>query len=281
MNVSRIFRICLLVSVLSVQLAGRALAQIELNTKLEQVVFLQFEPVIAVTDVKSRIGQPVVFNSNPDGPNFYYEVRNEYGHELAPLPDVSAPEPVLVPAQADAGFTNNMLRLYPMSKPGFYSIQPCVTWMGKIYRGEKRHLEIVGGREVTRITGMVSEDKTFRTYVVLHVNRGQQDHILLRIDDEQANLCYGVFSLGRSVLNETPQLAVDASGNAHVLFQSAPRMYTHLSFSPFGTQIERQSFDRAYVDVALNSEPDGSIIAKGKPAPKSKTPLIQSILEKQ
>lgn len=278
MNFQALFHSSLLFAVLFAGWPVNGSAQIELDTKLEYVVYLQFEPIVAKTHVRSRIGQQIVYNSHPDGPNFYYEVRNEYGHELAPLPEVPAIKPVLVPAQADAAFTNNMLQLYPMAKPGFYSIQPCVQWMNKVYRGEKRHLEIVAGREVTRITGVVPSDRTSRTYSIFHLNRGQQDHIALRIDDEQANLCYGVFSLGRSVMNERPQLAVDAEGNAHVLFQAAPRQYAHLTYSPFGREMNRQFFGQNYQDIFLKSMPDGSINAQGRPASKPKIPMVESII---
>ena len=254
-------------------------AQIDLSTRLDHRIYLQFEPVVARTTVRSRIGQPVVLNSDATGPRFYYEVRNDFGHALARLPEVEPPPPVMMSAQGTLVFTNEMNRIFPMNQPGHYSIQPCVDWMGKTYRGEKRHLEVVTGREVSRITGVVPADDTTRTYMIFHINRGQQDHILLRIDDEAANLCYGVFALGRSVLNESPQLAVDAVGNAHILFQTAPRTYAHMIYSPFGARLEGQTFGQAYSHIQLQSQPNGRIEAVGQRAEKSPGPgMIDSIL---
>jgi hypothetical protein len=176
-------------------------------------------------------------------------------------------------------FTNDMTRLYAMGSPGQYTIQPCVDWMGKTYRGDKRHVEVVSGREITRITGIVPADNATRTYKIFHINRGHQDHILLRIDDESAGVCFGVYKLGRSVLNEQPQLAVDARGSAHILFQSAPRIYTHAIYSPRGDVEGFEVFDPGYSLVRLESQPNGSINAVGKRDTGPQPPMVNSVIE--
>jgi hypothetical protein len=257
-----------------------SIAQIELSTRLDHNVYLQFEPVLARTSVKSSIGQAVVFNSETgEGPRFYYRVNDDFGHQLPPLPDVKRPDPVLMPAQATIGFTNNMLHLYQLSKPGFFSIQPCVDWMGKTYAGEKQHIEVVVGREVMRVTGRVPSDGTTRTYKILHINRKQQDHILLRIDDEEASLCYGVFSLGRSVMSEKTELVVDGNGNAHVLYKTAPTVFNHLTYTPFGALVENRSFGEEYSVINLQTQPDGSVKSSGRVETQRGPKPVQSIID--
>lgn len=259
-----------------------ARGQLELAIRLDYRVYLRFEPIIARTEVKSRIGQPVVFNAGGNNPRFYYEVRDVDGHVLSPLPELAPPPPVLAAAQDDLIFTNDMTRLFAMRDPGQYSIQPCIDWMGKTYRGDKQHLEVVAGREVSRITGVVPDDGTTRTYMTFHINRGHQDHLLLRIDDEPANLCFGVFALGRSVMNVQPELAIDGSGRAHILFQSAPRTFTHAIYSPRGALVDSQTFGRDYSLVSLQSLPNGNIEAVGqRDAKREGPPVIDTILDKR
>lgn len=259
-------------------LVPSARAQIELSTTLDHTVYLQFEPVIARTQVKTGIGQPVVFNADETGPRFYFRVNDQFGHQMPPLPDAPKVPPTMVPAQATIGFTNNMLRVYNLTQPGFYSVQPCVDWMGKTYQGEKRHIEVVAGREVIRVTGSVPVDGSSRTYRILHINRRQQDHLLLRIDDEVANLCYGVFSLGRSVLNEKPALVVDASGNAHILFKASPQRSVHVTYSPFGLPLDQKAYGREFQTVSLNAQPDGTITSVGQIATDAGPVPVQSII---
>ncbi len=259
-------------------LAGTLHAQITLSTKLDYNVYLQFEPLLVRTTVKSGIGQATVYNSEPDGPNFYLRVNDEYGHQLPPLPEAPRPEPVMVPPQVTVSFTNNLIRYYNLSKPGFYSIQPCVDWMGKTYSGEKKHIEIVTGREVLRVSGRVPANASSRTYMIRHVNRMQQDHLLLRIDDENANLCFGVYPLGRSVMNEKPQLLIDSVGNAHILYKTSPYQSSHLSYSPFGQMIEKKDFGNEYNTLILRAQPDGSVQSTGSREGPAAPKPIESIL---
>lgn len=256
--------------------------QIELGVELPYRTYLQFEPVPARTTVRSLIGQPVIFNAGDGGPTFYYAVRDVYGSVLPMRPDVQPPEPLLMAAQGSAVLSNDMSRLYSMTKPGQYSIQACVDWMGKTYRGEKRHVEIVAGREITRITGVVPSDRSTRTYMVFHINREQQDHILLRIDDESAGVSYGVYPLGRSVLNEKPQLAIDAGGSAHILYQTAPRVYAHVVYSPHGSLMDTTMFGADYIHVKLESQPGGSITATGRRVDPDVTgpAVVETILDR-
>jgi len=257
-----------------------SLAQIDISSRLDHNVYLQFEPVIARTTVKSSIGQAVVFNSEVgDGPRFYYRVNDDFGHQMPPLPDVKRPDPILMPAQATITFTNNMLHYYQLSKPGFFSVQPCVDWMGKTYSGEKQHIEVVVGREVMRVTGRVPADGTTRTYKIFHINRKQQDHILLRIDDEDASLCYGVFPLGRSVMSEKTELIVDGSGNAHVLYKTAPLQFNHLTYTPFGRLLDKKSFGQEYSTIKLKTQVDGSVESTGRLETQSGPKPVQSIID--
>lgn len=258
-----------------------ASGQIEINTELSHRVYLQHEPVEAVTSMRSQIGQPVVLNAPGEGkgPRFYFEVRDDDGVVLPMKPEATGQEAVMVAAQDLVVFTNDMIRLYAMGDPGQYTVQPCVEWIGKTYRGEKRHFEVVAGREVARITGVVPSDQTTRTYKMFHINRGHQDHILLRIDDEQAGICYGVYPMGRSVLNEKPQLAVDGQGHAHILFQSAPRVFSHAVYSPRGQVQVFENFGTDYSAVKLESQPNGSIRAVGQRENRRPPPIIDSVIE--
>jgi hypothetical protein len=260
-------------------LAMPAKAQLQLDSKLAHVTYIQFEPVIVETSLRSQISQPVVINGEGNSPRFHFEVRNEHGHQLPPVSDPALTNTLMISGQTLVRMTNDMARLFSISRPGPYSVQPCIEWMGKTYRGEKKHFEVVTGREIARVSAMVPADQSTRTYIILHVNRAQQDQLILRLDNEAENLCHGVFPLGRTVMNEKPQIAVDIEGNIHVLFQSAPRMYTRVAFSPFGARLKAEAFGLEYTDVSLQSTRTGAIEVDGRPAERTGPRIIDSIIE--
>lgn len=271
-----LYRISILLAMIVAGLPARA--QIEISSDHDHRVYLQFEPVEYRTVLTSKSGRPQVINAG-DGPVFYFNVRDDYGNQIAPVGAHEPVDPLMVAAQGRVVITNYMNRVFPMSEPGEYSIQPCVEWLGKVYTGEKRFIEIVRGREISRLSAIVPTDNTRRTYMIYHVNRDQQDHILLRIDDEDAGASYGVYSLGRSVLNESPQMATDADGNVHVLLQSAPRTYLHAVYTPFGKLAGSEFFGRDYSSVSLESKPNGTIAAVGQKTGDKEPAVIESILE--
>lgn len=256
-------------------------AQFSLSSKLDYPVYLQYEPIEIVTTIGSQLGHPAVFNLKEGDVSFYYLLRDMDGLEIPLLPDVEPPSPVMIPARSTGSMTNNLLRAFPLSRTGSYSVQPCVDWMGKSYRGEKTHFEIVNGRELARISGRVADDGTIRTYRISHVNRRQQDHVLLRIDDEANSLCYGVFMLGRTILDQKPELAMDATGNAHILYQNAPGVFVHSTYSPFGRIISQQPIGQGFTNIGLRSKPDGGIEASGSPITKNNAgaKMIKSIID--
>jgi len=272
-----------IISMVSISLFSgvSAHAQFAISSKTDYPIYLQYEPIEVVTVIDSQLGQPAVFNIDANDTKFYYILRDIDGLEIGYLPDVELPNPVMIPARSSETMTNNILRVFPLSRPGSYSIQACIDWMGKSYRGDKKHFEIVAGRELARISGQVQVDGSMRTYRVSHVNRKQQDHLLLRIDDESNSLCYGVFMLGRTTLDHKPDLAMDIAGNAHVLYQNAPEVYIHATYSPFGRVLDQKSIGRGYTNIELKSTPEGKIEASGRPITKNNmgTKMIKSIID--
>lgn len=261
--------------------AGHASAQLKLGSKAKYTMYLQYEPIEIVTTVRNELANPLVFNLSERDPRFYYEVRNDSGVSMPLVEGEKPPFPEMVRAQSAETMTNNITRYYVIRSPGYYTIQPCVEWMGKIYRGENQHIEVTRGREVTRTECVVPQDGTTRSYMLLHISRNQEDHLLLRIDDENNSLCYGVFPLGRTIINQPPQLAVDAKANVHVLFHASPRTYRHVAFSPNGFQFEDKVIGRDFINVKLITKPDGTVESTGKPAPKDDRaiPVMKSTIE--
>lgn len=258
-----------------------ARAQFAISSKTDYPIYLQYEPIQVVTIIDNQLGQPAVFNLKENDTKFYYILRDIDGLEISYMPDVEPPSPVMIPARTKETITNNLLRVFPLSKSGSYSIQACIDWMGKSYRGEKKHFEIVAGRELERISGQVQIDGSMRTYRISHVNRTQQDHVLLRIDDESNSLCYGVFMLGRTTLDHKPDLALDLAGNAHILYQNSPDAYIHATYSPYGRLLEQKTIGRGYTNIELKSTPEGNIQATGKPVTKDNrgAKMIKSIID--
>lgn len=259
-------------------LATTARGQLQLSAETDFDTYLQLEPVEVRTIINNQLAQTIPLNSSPESPRFYLEVRDRFGVLINPTGSAAAGG-VMLGARDRIVVTNDLIRLFDLRKGGQYAIQPCIDLMGKTFRGAKKHVEIVSGREVTRLTGIVPDENAFRTYMIFHLNRKLQDHLLLRIDDEMAGASYGVYPLGRSVLNTRPQLAVDARGNAHVLFQAAPTTFAHRTYSPRGALIDAQTYGNDYRTVKLVTGADGNVTVDGQRDGRARPAAIESIVD--
>ncbi|MGA1194048.1 MAG: hypothetical protein ACO3ZG_06695 [Kiritimatiellia bacterium] len=257
---------------LSVLALSDARAQLKLSAETDFATYQLHEPLKTRVIIENQLAQPIGLNIDADSPRFYLEVRDDYGILLKPRGNATAGGGALLPARGRIVVTNDLARLFEMRRQGNYSFQPCIDLMGKTYRGAKQHVEIVSGREVIRLTGVAPSENALHTYIISHINRNLEDHLLLRIDDEQAGMSYGVYPLGRSVLNTTPQLAVDVRGHAHVLFQAAPAAYAHLTYSPRGALIQSQTYGSDYRTVSLETGPDGTVTVDGQRDGRASSP---------
>lgn len=259
--------------------ASPARGQLQLRAETDFDTYQELEPLLVRTVIDNQLAQGMTLNAAPESPRFYLEVRDDFGVLLKQKNSTTAPGGVMLTGRESAVITNDLARLFDLRNQGQYSVQPCVDLMGKTFRGAKQHFEIVSGREVMRLTGVAPAENAFRTYIISHINRGLQDHLLLRIDDEQAGVSYGVYPLGRSVLNTSPQLAVDANGNAHVLFQAAPAAYAHLTFSPRGALLDTQTYGSDYRTVKLETATDGSVQVDGQRDGRARPTVIDTVLD--
>jgi hypothetical protein len=254
----------IIITLLTLLALNNARAQLQLRAETDFTTYQQLEPLEARVVIDNQLAQTIGLNIDAESPRFYLEVRDDFGVLLKPLDSATVNGGTVLPARGRVTVTNNLARLFDLRKQGHYTFQPCIDLMGKTFRGAKQHVEIVSGREVMRLTGVAPSENAFRTFIISHINRGLQDHLLLRIDDEQAGVSYGVYPLGRSVLNTTPQLLVDARGHAHILFQAAPASFSHLTYSPRGALIDAQTYGSDYRTVRLETGPDGTVTVAGQ-----------------
>jgi hypothetical protein len=114
---------------------------------------------------------------------------------------------------------------------------------------------VVPGVEVASLTATTATG--WRKYNLAVLNRDKHDRLFLRIDD--ANLCYGVFDLGRLVRMKAPELKLDSTGLLHVLHQSAPQQFTYSTFTASGRQIDHQILGSKETTVQMVSDSEGGV----------------------
>ena len=251
-------------------LAGAALAavtagaQIEVDCKVQPTLAAQYEPVRAELTVRNKTGQTLVLLDSNANARAGFEIRDDDGMLVKPRPGMSFPGPIIVPPLAQATMTNYLQRYYDIRKSGPFTVLGRVEWAGKAFVSEKVFVDVVPGMVAEKVLAQLPGGAT-RTYSLRKLSRDNGLHLLARVDDEAAGLCYGTYDLGECVSLGKPSVHVDAAGNLHVLHQSAPYRHIYSIVAPDGEILNRKIYNGAYGSVSMNTGADGEVSIKEAP----------------
>jgi hypothetical protein len=118
-------------------------------------------------------------------------------------------------------------------------------------------------------------DGGVRTFSLLALHREGNEHLFLKIEDEDRGLCYAVHELGGSVRLYPPVLKTDAAGHVNILHQSGPAQLTHSVFDADGRVQERTVYRLSGGQPELRSRPDGFFeVVGGTPYPEMTAPAM-------
>jgi hypothetical protein len=257
--ISRFF--LLAAAVLAVQ---GARAQIEVACRLDPEIALQFEPVHAVVTLKNNTGTDISFFGDQPTAGLDFLITNGKGAQVPSREGLPAREAIMLGPGERAVITNLITMAYDLRPIDSYAVQARASWNGRAFVHEmKRYLDVVAGLELEKAAAAVAGGTSHRLYSLRTVHRSRAEHLLLRIDDETAGMCYGVYDLGSFVRRMEPALQVDAAGYVHVLFQSAPTRYLHRAFAPDGTGAEPVSYLDESGQIHFDVTEDGRVEVVG------------------
>jgi len=238
-----------------------ALGQLAVELSLPSSNVLLFESVIGKVTFWNNAGRVIVFGEKPEFAQLRFGIELGQGKLINPVSTAPLMTSLALAPGETRSMEFNITRLYAMNEIGRYSIQARVDLGGETYVSPSVHLDVIKGSELSRIKAGVPDDlRASRTYVLEYIQKNtSEEHIYLRIEDEQAGEIYGMFNLGRVVRVRMPDLQVDESGNVHVLFQAPGMSYVHAVFTPYGTCLTTDSYSGGMRNVKMMRLPNGHI----------------------
>lgn len=249
---------------LAVVLPSAAFSQIEVTARLAHSRVLQYEPVVVQLKIVNNTAAPLDVGSEGGNAILTFDVEQEPG-VLAPATGaVRLDEPLLVGPQQEVVRNLDILSAYAIRRTGPYTITARVEWGGRLFLSSKMFLDVVPGLEISRLISQVpGEPSATRTYTLRTLNRDRMERLFLRIEDEDAAICYGVVDLGQIVRLYPPTVQVDGLGDVHILHQSAPSQYTHTILTPNGIVVARDLYTSDSSGVRMERTGDSQVTVRG------------------
>ena len=241
-----------------------ALAQIDMKCRLQNGRTVLFEPVVISLDIINNTGELLDFSGAIPNAHLAFDIEQSPG---VLVPSTGIPlfgqAVTIKPGDTFSGKVN-LQAAYKITDTGPYTVTSRVEWGGKVFISPKLFLDVLPGLEISKLVAGIPEDpNAVRSYTLRTLNRDRSEVVFLRINDDDRELCYGVFELGTIVRLFEPKLLTDEVGNIHVLHQSGPWQFTHSVFTPHGDPVVQEVYSADGSTIELKRTEGGQIAVQG------------------
>lgn len=271
-----------------------ALAQLNVEVRLEQDQFLAGEEVVAAVRITNRSGQTIRLGSDED----WLAIAVE-GVDGKPLPRLSDP-PVVGEFELETSKVGtkrvNLSPYFSLTQPGRYTITASVkvnAW-GVERASQPKSFNVIQGSSlweqefgVPKKPGDTNSVPEIRCYTLHKANylKGQL-RLYFRLVDASGSRIFRVQPIGIFLSFSRPEAQVDQESNLHVLYLNGPHSFSYTVFNPDGDLLIRQTHDYTDTRPTLKIDRDSKIVVVGgerrvtaadvPPPPKEEIPAAAS-----
>lgn len=257
--------------VLMVATLSPALAQLNVEVRLEQDQFLSGEQISAAVRITNRSGQTIRLGAEEDWLTIAVE-----GMDGKALPRFADP-PVVGEFELETSkIGTKRVRLspyFPMTQPGRYTITASVkvsAW-GVERFSQPKHINVIQGTSlweqefgVPKKPGDTNALPEIRRYSLHKANylKGQL-RLYFRLVDAAGSTVFRVYPIGQFLSFSRVEAQIDQETNLHVLYQNGPHAFSYTVFNPDGELLIRQTYDYTDRRPTLKFAFDSKVIISG------------------
>lgn len=220
--------------------AAVGMGQIRVGCELKYDRTLLYEPVMLDVQIANETGIPLIFDGPDANARLRFIVSYEFRDPMVPRRD-APPIPLEIAPLQRIRKRIQLQQQYDLRKTGAYTIQASINWRGRAFISPKCYLDILKGSEVQQTFGETVPNNSFRYITLLSLYRSREQHLLLKIEDDNRSVCYGVFNLGSYVPLQAPELYIGPDGLVYVEHRSGPSQFTRTLVDGNGKVIEQDA----------------------------------------
>jgi len=198
-----------------------ALGNLLMGIELKHTDYILFESIEVAVTIINDTDKPMEFSRSRAAADINLVVHKQNNEFIfKKVKDKIVTDVTIMPDGRET-IVIDLIKWYPINKQGKYFISAEVEWNGKIYRTEKKVIDVVSGIEMAKVVRRLpGANASERVYTLRYWQRERQENIFLVVEDPAMDYHYGVFDLGPIVRVMKPTLEVDRHGNVTVIHQS-------------------------------------------------------------
>lgn len=215
-------------------------AQVTISSDIEFVQYPLLAPIPVTITVENQTSEPLHIGG-PGGLPLSFYVTQQHYEVLPVVNDPLSHSPMVVPPGETASREVDLRRCVNLREVGQYTVAARMDWRGKTLPSNKHFVTVRQGVEAMHLDVMSSgPSSTLRRFRLMMLERKGHQYAFMRVDDEDREMCYGVYNLGPTTSMRPAILQRDSHRNVHLLLQSGPKLYTHFQFTSEGRFLSRQ-----------------------------------------
>lgn len=226
-----------------------SLAQINVGIKCADDQFIAHEDVMVKLTITNRAGKTIRLQAQNNLNWLDVIIRDSQGNVQVPL-RMPAFKTATIPAGQTITKEINLSQFYDLTRFGRYRVNAIVRMKGQLRDGFSSNSDgflITTGRVLFSQKIGVPRTETARQYEVMNFTGGDYEKLYVKITNNFNGRVIACRSMGKVILYENPNAALDGNNNLHVLYLITPTLYTHVSMSPTGAILKRQYHKRGAV----------------------------------
>ena len=248
--------------------ASSALGQIQVELKFPRLQYIAYEPVVADLTITNLAGRDIDLREAGTQPWFGFEVSGDEGQSIPQISNVAI-GPVSVAAGERVTRKINLTPLYGVHDSGMYRVRAHIFFSGlnKFFYSPVKVFEVTNARPIWQKTVGVPQEKSVagsaRTYSLMTNRFPNHTSLYVRVEDKDSGMVYATYSLGQMIALAQPQTDFDRSNQLHILYCTAPRMWSYARVGLNGELVSRSSFVETKTRPRLVHSDNGVIKVAG------------------
>ena len=217
--------------------AASASAQVDVKLQVERKSFVAGESVPVTVTVTNQSGQDLIFQGTRGGAWIDFTVTSGRGVPMTPASNAAFGS-MKVPLGQAMARSFDLRQLFSLTQMGNYSVYAVIRLPGQTREGFMSNrvsfnLDNAAPYWTQRV-GLSGKSGQTRDFKVLNYNNGKRSLLYAQVVDVRTGSALQTHSLGEYLSFSKPSVTVDNRQTMHVLYMTAPTVWTHARVSPDG-----------------------------------------------
>jgi hypothetical protein len=231
-------------------------ADVTVGLEIEHRTLVQFESVNAMVSLSNLTDVPIVLGTNRGNARLTFQIklgRDAFARRIKAGPLTGSMR--ITPGEKQLAVCD-LAQWYDLATTRSYTIQAVLEWDGRQYGSNLARIDIVPGLPLKSVAHSVpGHPGRVRTYQLIYLGRGGNEHLFLRVDEQPSGMNYGLFPLGSIVRVFDPVIEVATDGTVKILHQSSLDRFALSTFASradgvtFVDQVHHNAGGRPYPSV--------------------------------